>query len=262
MPNINASLPLARRTLHVFYVLDTSGSMRGLPIQRLNRAMKESLTALKAVAETNGNAELQIAVMQYSSNWRWMQPAGPERAEDFIWEDMAAGGTTNIGPALDELNKQLSPDRFLRSSTGALMPVIIFMTDGRASDDHYEDAISRINKNPYFKGATRVGFAIGEDPDVAMISSLAGNPEAVIRTDNLGLFANLIRFVSASASKRASVSHRPGDGDLGPSVVRDALAQAGGGRNADGMTVEVSPEEVVAVRRINDGNHSWDVPAL
>lgn len=251
---------LPRRILNVFYVLDTSGSMRGLAIQRLNRAMKESLMALQSVAHSNGNAELRIAVLQYNSNWRWMQPAGPERVEDFLWDDMVAAGETNIGAALDELNAQLSMHRFLKSSTGALMPVIIFMTDGCASDN-YRAALRRIEENPYFTGATRVGFAIGDFADVEMISALVGGTEAVIRTADLDLFANLIRFVSANASSRASVSRRPGEGAIGPSVVNDAINQVGAVRDPNGGTVVLLED---GMRPVVQNKHGklWEIPEL
>ncbi|MDO4404848.1 MAG: VWA domain-containing protein [Atopobiaceae bacterium] len=260
MPNINQVTTLSRRALHVFYVLDTSGSMRGLPIQRLNISMRESMNALQQVAYHNGDAQLKVAVLEFNSNWHWMQKDGPEDIDDFLWEDMIAAGLTNIGAALDELNARLSKDQFLRSSTGFLMPVIIFMTDGFATDN-YEEALARIKQNHYFRDATRIGFAIGDNPDVAMISDLTGSNESVIRTDDLGLFANLLRFVSVGVSQRVSRSHGYQETSLAHDVLSDALNQANAYVDKSGMTVRVLDAESEPLKvEVVDGGHAWDDP--
>ena len=246
----------SRRALHVFYVLDTSGSMDGLPIERLNNAMVATMDALRQVAEHNGNAQIKVAVMEFNSNFRWMQPAGPEDAEDFLWENLMAAGLTNIGAAIAELDSKLSPDAFLRSSTGALMPVIIFMTDGFATDS-YGEALARIRQNPFYAGATKVGFAIGEQPDTAMIADIVGSDESVIRTDDLGLFANLLRFVSVAGSKGASVVHGARGAYDGSDAVRAAMRQAGVAKSSDGFTVVHGSAEPTS---LTPNTHPWDEP--
>ena len=206
MPNTNSLTESPRKELHVFYVLDTSGSMEGQKISALNHAMEECTEALKTLAKNNGDAKLKIAVMEFNSGCKWMTTNGPEDLEeDFEYEYLEAGGLTDIGAALNELNSKLSRHAFLTSMTGAFMPVIIFMTDGYATDN-YEKALEQIRKNRWFIHGTKIGFAIGDDPDVKMISSVVGNSEAVIKTTDLDLFKRLMRFVSVTASKLVSQS--------------------------------------------------------
>lgn len=206
MPNTNSLTESPRKELHVFYVLDTSGSMEGQKISALNHAMEECTEALKTLAKNNGDAKLKIAVMEFNSGCKWMTSNGPEDLEeDFEYEYLEAGGLTDIGAALNELNSKLSRHAFLTSMTGAFMPVIIFMTDGYATDN-YEKALEEIRKNRWFIHGTKIGFAIGDDPDVKMISSVVGNSEAVIKTTDLDLFKRLMRFVSVTASKLVSQS--------------------------------------------------------
>ncbi len=226
MPRTDSRGGAMRPELHVFYVLDTSGSMRGNPIGRLNRAMEETVTAMQQVAAHNSNAQVKIAVLEFNSTCRWIQPAGPEDLEDFFWQDLAASGLTCVGAALRELNDKLSRNAFLSSMSGAYLPVIVFMTDGFANDD-YEPELQRILQNRWFAKATRVGFAIGKNPDTEMIAKLTGDSEAVIRTDDLGVFARLLRFVSVSASTLASNSHTADSSVSGAEAVRVALGNAG-----------------------------------
>ena len=137
MPSTDRLTESPRKELHVFYVLDTSGSMDGAKISALNHAMEECTEALKTLAKSNGDAKLKIAVMEFNSGCKWITSNGPEDLEeDFEYEYLQAGGLTDIGAALRELNNKLSRHAFLNSMTGALMPVIIFMTDGYATDDY------------------------------------------------------------------------------------------------------------------------------
>lgn len=205
MPSMNQLTESPRKDLDVFYVLDTSSSMSGEKINSLNHAMRDTTEKLKALAEKNGDAKLKIAVLEFNSGCDWVTDNGPEAMEDFTYEDLHANGLTDMGAALKELNSKLSRHAFLNSMTGALMPVIIFMTDGYATDN-YVGALAEIRNNRWFKRATKIGFALGADPDVKMISSVVGNSEAVLRTQNLDLFERLIRFVSVTSSMLVSQS--------------------------------------------------------
>ena len=252
MPDPTTLEAAPRRELHVFYVLDTSGSMQGQPIQRLNRAMEETTQALKQLAYHNGDAKVKIAVMEFNSVVRWMQPAGPEEMDDFFWQDLSAGGMTYMGAALDELNSKLSRHSFLSSMTGAFLPVIIFMTDGFANDD-YDEALGRAMQNRWFRKATRVGFAIGDSPDTEMIAKLVGDSEAVIRTNDLGVFAKLLRFVTVSASTIASVSHTTDEAAGGAAAVRFALEDADISQAEINPGVTYTPEQAAADYMVDDG---------
>lgn len=228
MPNLETDLKeTPRKDLHVFYVLDTSGSMDGAKISTLNRAMEESVEALTTVAKSNGDAKLKIAVMEFNSGCNWVTSNGPEDLEgDFIWDPVKAGGLTDIGAALKELNSKLSRKAFLNSMVGAMMPIIIFMTDGYATDN-YEAELEKIRQNKWFRYGTKIGFAMGEDADLSMLASVVGNSEAVIRTNDLELFKKLIRFVSVTASKLVSESTTTGTQPSAGDIVEKAKEEMG-----------------------------------
>ena len=205
MPTMDKLTGVPRKDLHVFYVLDTSSSMLGTKIDTLNHTMAETVEALKDLAEKNGDANLKIAVLEFNSGCRWITDGWPEEMADFTYEDLHADGLTDMGMALKELNSKLSRHAFLDSMTGALMPVIIFMTDGYATDN-YAGALEEIRKNRWFRRGTKIGFALGDNADVKMIASVVGNSEAVIKTTNMDLFRKLMRFVSVTSSMLVSQS--------------------------------------------------------
>lgn len=227
MPSTNSLTESPRKELHVFYVLDTSGSMEGAKISALNHAMEECTEALKTLAKSNGDAKLKVAVMEFNSGCKWITSNGPEDLEeDFEYEYLEAGGLTDIGSALKELNSKLSRHAFLNSMTGALMPVIIFMTDGYATDD-YAKALEEIRKNRWFARGTKIGFALGDDPDVKMLSSIVGNSEAVIKTTDLDLFKRLMKFVSVTASMLVSQSTTTETASTGEDIMKQAKDELG-----------------------------------
>jgi uncharacterized protein YegL len=214
--------------------------MEGAKISALNHAMEECTEALKTLAKSNGDAKLKIAVMEFNSGCRWITSNGPEDLEeDFEYEYLECGGMTDIGAALKELNSKLSRKEFLSSMTGALMPVIIFMTDGYATDN-YEKALEEIRANRWFANGTKIGFAIGEEPDVRMLSSIVGNSEAVIKTTDLELFKRLMKFVSVTASMLVSQSATTDMVSTGGDIVKQAKDELG---IDDDAIVQLSDDE-------------------
>ena len=69
MPSMGDMTESPRKDLHIFYVLDTSGSMEGTKIAALNHAVEETIEALKVLARKNGDARLKVAVMQFNTSY-------------------------------------------------------------------------------------------------------------------------------------------------------------------------------------------------
>jgi uncharacterized protein YegL len=253
MPDTNN--PIARRTLIIFYVLDTSGSMQDDgKIGMLNETMRETIEVLKDVAKDNADAEMKIAVLKFDSGAEWVKK--PTFLEDMYWEDLQANGLTDIGMALEELNVRLSREQFMTGKTGLYTPVIIFMTDGYPTDD-WSKALNKIkSENKWFKAATKIGFALGADADHKTIASIVGNSEAVVQTEDLEVFKKLIRFVSVRSSILNGTSKMAGSESSGSDIVKAALEE----QNLDGAYIPQSniqdnePEPEVDVV----GDSEWD----
>ena len=244
--------PIPRRELHIFYVLDSSGSMSGAPISALNHAMEESITALSSIAKSSADAEMKIAVLEFNSGCRWITNNGPEKLEDFEWEYIEAGGITDMGAALNELDSKLSRHAFLSSMTGAFFPIIIFVTDGHATDD-YKKSLEKIRQNKWFTHAVKIGFAISEDTDLAMLSSVVGNCEAVIKTTDLNLFKRLVKFASVTPSMLQTQSHPTSEEVTGEKIVQEARDQE---KLTDDNFVDLKPRDYDPEPKIDPGQES------
>ena len=233
---------VTRKKLVVFYVLDTSGSMEDDgKIGALNEAMRETVDVLQNIAKGNADVELQIAVLQFSSGAQWITEK-PIYVEDFYWDDLKAGGLTDIGDALSELYNKMSRHEFLQSNTGYMVPII--MSDGYPTDN-WEKALQKItdkeNGNKWFQYSTKIAFALGRDADAKTLSQIVGNKEAVIQTSDLETFKKMIKVVSASSVLTNSVSRPQGQDTSNVDIVKNATGEKQAS-NSDQQPAQNPPE--------------------
>lgn len=248
MPSIHEDYgAMPRKLLPIIYVIDTSGSMSGDRIAAVNEAMRDTVEVLKDVSANNPAAELKIGVLKFSTYAEWITRNGLIYMSDFFWNDIEAGGLTNLGAALSEINAKLSRSAYLSSDVGFKAPVIIFLSDGGPTDD-WELALSKtLAANKWFKVATKIALAVGDMADQQVLSVLAGtpdgtpNPEAVIPVTDMDTLRTLIRVVSVTASQIGSMSRTESDitGDI-LTEVRSTIPQ---GLGTDGSSGEDQDDE-------------------
>lgn len=209
--------PSPRKIMTLFYVVDTSGSMSGDKIGSVNSAMEEAITVdLPNISSANDDAEIRVAIMQFSSGCSWITPSsGPIGIGDVIWNDLHANGLTDLGSACVELDKKLSRKEFLESQTGAYAPVILLFSDGGPTDN-WEKDLEQLKKNNWFKHAIKIAIAIGEDADITVLSTFTGTPESVITVNDKHTLKALIRKVSVRASEFQSHSKQASDVETTP----------------------------------------------
>ena len=198
------SVEIPRKTMVLFFVVDTSGSMMGDKIGAVNDAIRETLPDLQDLSENNADAKIKIATLQFDSNVQWRN-AEPVDSENFVWNDLQAGGLTSLGAALLELKDKLSVKKFMQEAVGSFAPVILFLSDG-APTDEYKPALEEAKENNWFKHAIKIAIAIGNDADKSVLAEVVGNTEAVIDVHNKETLKKLIRFVSVTSSQVNSKS--------------------------------------------------------
>lgn len=226
MPNVNETKEVVRKVLPIIYVLDTSGSMSGDRIAAVNEAMSETMDVLRDVSAHNPDAEIKVGVVQFSTNASWVTNNGLVFMDDFFWNDLSAGGTTEVHTALDELNNKLSRSEFLVSDIGFCIPVVIFMSDGEPTDPGiWESKLEWVkNNNKWFKYATKIAIAIGDDADKNCLAQLVGSPEAVISVDDLETLKTLIKVASMTASMISSKSRTSADTNAAADIIKQTKA--------------------------------------
>jgi uncharacterized protein YegL len=214
--SLTDKIEIPRRTMVLFFVIDTSGSMDGSKIGAVNAAIEEIIPEIRGVSDENADALIKIAALEFSSGARWITSNGPVEADQFNWNFLEAAGVTDFGAACKTLNEKLSTKAFMQEATGSFAPAIFLLSDGEPTDD-WQRYLADLKKNNWFKAAVKVAVAIGDDANKDVLKEFTGTMEAVLETRNAATLKKMIKFVSVRASQVASKSSNVSDAaaDLG-----------------------------------------------
>ena len=199
---------IPRRTMTLFFIIDTSGSMFGEKIGAVNQAIREVIPEIKELSDGNADAEIKIAVLDFSNGARWITPNGPMEANQLqqIWKNLDSAGGTDLGAACVALKEKLSVSQgFMAEATGSYAPVLFLLSDGQPVDD-WQKGLDELKKNNWYKASIRVALAIGNDADKDVLEAFTGNSEMVLEVHNSAALIKMIKFVSVRASQVASGS--------------------------------------------------------
>jgi uncharacterized protein YegL len=202
MENLLNAVPISRKTMVLFFVVDTSGSMTGEKIGAVNEAIREVIPEIKEI--NNADAKIKIAVLDFSSGARWLFDK-PIEAENFSWSNLDAAGMTDMGKAFKMLSEKLSRTGFMNEAEGSYAPSIFLMSDGEPTDD-YKAGLTELRQNKWFKAAIKVAVAIGSDANTEVLKEFTGNTECVLTVRTPEALKKMIRFASITASQIGSKS--------------------------------------------------------
>lgn len=192
---------LVKRAMVVFLIVDISGSMKGARIGAVNDAIRNLLPELKKREASNTNAEIKIAIMEFSSNASW-KTLTPQPVSTFVYDDITyVSGGTNFGAAFRALNEKLSRKAFLNAAAGSYTPLIILLTDGKPSDIAlYPEELNNLRHNSWFQYATKAGIAIEEgalSPECKrVLLEFTGNEKMVLEARNTNILTKQIELVT------------------------------------------------------------------
>lgn len=214
---------VTRRTLTLFFLVDTSGSMCGNKIQAVNAAIENVLPTIHDISFNNGDAEIKVACMQFSSVVSWMTEE-PREADDFEYVDMDAEGLTSMGEAFKEVESKLhQTNGWMKHAGGSYAPVFILLSDGEPTDD-YLSGLKVLKGNKWFKVGTKIAIAIGNDANTEILKDFTGTSETVLTVHDTETLKKVIKFVTVTSSTIASQSRGVDDGTT-QNKVEDAIKE-------------------------------------
>ncbi|WP_288088579.1 vWA domain-containing protein [Bacteroides acidifaciens] len=237
MSLLDDAVSVPRRTMTLFFLIDTSGSMSGNKIGAVNDAIVNVLPMLEDISSSNPDAEIKVAAMEFSNGTKWLYNE-PKSVEDFKWIDVQAGGLTSLGEACLELNSKLSRSGYMKSASGSYAPAIILLSDGGPTDN-FDGGLQTIQGNNWFKNAIRIAIAIGDDADLDVLARFTGNSEAVIKVQNIDALKQIIRIVAVTSSQIGSKSSSAGDTSKQDQVIKDVNQAVD---NIDGASTAAAPD--------------------
>ena len=193
---------VSKKSLVIFFLIDTSGSMRGTKMGELNTGMEERIPEIRRVGEAD--TDVKLAVLTFSTDVKWMY-SQPINIEEFEWTRLNAEGVTSMGAAFKELSLRMSRNSFLNSPSLSFAPVIFLMTDGYPSDD-YQAGLKALQSNSWYKFGLKAALGIGQEANDDMLAEFTGTKDTVVHAYSGGQLAQMIKVVAVTASQIGSKS--------------------------------------------------------
>jgi uncharacterized protein YegL len=166
------------RRLPVYFLLDTSGSMNGEPIQALNNALSGMINTLRSDAQASET--LWISIITFDREVNEISPLTELPSFQLGEITCPRSGPTHTGKALELLFEKVKNEVKKGSPTqkGDWRPLLFIFTDGKPSDPQlYSEMIPKIKSLNF---GSIVGCAAGSLADHSKLAELA---ETVVHLD-------------------------------------------------------------------------------
>jgi uncharacterized protein YegL len=196
--------------------------MSGEKIGTVNHAIQSTIPEMVSAAENNPNAQLLIQTLKFSTGASWVT-TGPSAVEDFAWNDLDAGGVTDLGKAFELLAAQLTIPPM---TDRALPPVLVLLSDGQPTDD-YKKSLDALKHIPWGKKAVKIAISIGQDADDTVLKEFTGNSELVLQANNPQALVQMIKWASTAASAVSAPASRQVETESPGATFAPDDAQAG-----------------------------------
>jgi len=167
------------RRLPVYFLLDTSGSMNGEPIQALNNALSSMINTLRADAQALDS--LWLSIITFDRDVNEIVPLTEMAMFQLPEITCPQSGPTHTGKALEVLYGKVQTEVIKGTPTqkGDWKPLLFLFTDGKPSDlQLYREMIPKIKSVNF---GTIVCCAAGHLADDSLLKELTND---VVHLDN------------------------------------------------------------------------------
>ena len=219
--------------LNLIYLVDTSGSMYGEPINQLNVAMAE---AVQVAEEWSMEMEVQLfmRVVEFNSVAKWLIGDTRRGVEHIDWMPLNANGGTDTAGAID-LARGVMHREFLGERN--YRPIVILITDGESNDSQKTvEAVAKLkaslksSTDPNKDKITRIAIGVtgANQTELTNFASIGNieredgtiekNVPFVFNVDEVGILKGLLKGVTVSSIASSIGGGVGGDGDDTPVI--------------------------------------------
>lgn len=183
------------RRLPVYLLIDTSGSMKGEPIESVKVGLEAMVASLRQ--DPFALESVNISIISFDRDIKILLPLTPLDELQLPEISTPESGPTFTGAALEILCKQV--DHEVQLSTperkGDWMPLLFLMTDGKPSDIQlYNSIITEVKKRRF---ASIIGCAAGMHARVEPLKLLCDQVVTLDTVDS-STFKQFFKWVSDS----------------------------------------------------------------
>lgn len=159
--------------------------MDGVYISAINAAMMEIRELFRVISSEKATHDFLVGAITFSEHAEWVDEKKLLSLEEFQWDDIAAGKTSELGKALELAESVLNEDAAKKLGYSKdVAPIIVYVGDGRPTDRYWE-TLRKIKQNSMFDHSMKLALTIGEMVDREMLMNFTGNLEALIPLNDI-----------------------------------------------------------------------------
>lgn len=196
------------RRLPIYFLVDVSESMVGMPIRQVEDGMRTIIQNLRT--DPYALETVFISIIAFAGKAETLSPL--TEIYQFYPPVFPIGGGTALGNAMNHLMDDMDRNvvRTTASSKGDWKPIIFLFTDGNPTD-RYQAAFDRWDKN-YRRHCNLVAISLGDNVNTAILGQLTENVLLLKDTDQ-DSFKKFFKWITASIQTTSqSVSDTSTDG--------------------------------------------------